>query len=223
MTIKKIIILVLTCYYSTTSIAADQADKTNSEYAKYRFPAYIGVTYGYGATTWGYLIPPDENAAMSLSTPIKVSENGTLWGLYGGYEFTPSFALEASYMHYPKAKIYFDPWSLFTFKNNGLAGFTSHVQSLSVVGKFMLPIPRNTDFRAYSSVGAAGVHRDDIVNNQWKLSPKFGVGAIYLITEHIMTEVGIEYIAGDGVSELNPADSFIPFLYSGFVRLAMRL
>lgn len=216
---KFIIISLLACFYS----AASQAANKQNDISKYRYPAYLGVTYGYGATTWGYLIPANKNAAMSLSTPIKVSENGTLWGLYGGYEFSPSFALEASYMHYPKAKVYFDPASLFTFENEGLAGFTSHTQAISFAGKFMLLIPRNTDFRAYSSVGVAGVHRDDIVNNQWKISPKFGVGTTYLITEHMMVEFGIEYIAGDGVSELNPAESFIPFLYSGFARLAMRL
>lgn len=189
---------------------------------KYRFPGYLGVTCGYGATTWGYLIPPDENAALSLSTPNRVSENGTLWGLYGGYEINHSFALEASYMHYPTAKVYFDDVSLFTFENN-LAGFVTHTQALSFVGKFMIVIPRNTDFRLYSSVGAAGIHRDDLMNNAWKLSPKFGVGLTYLITEHMMAELGIEYLAGDGVSELNPAESFIPFLYAGFARLAMRL
>jgi len=190
---------------------------------KYRYPGYLGVTYGYGATTWGYLIPPEENAAMNLSTPVEVSENGSLWGLFGGYEFNPFFALEAAYMYYPRANVYFDPYSIFTYDNDGLTGFVTHTQSVSLIGKFMVVVPKNNNFRIYSSVGAAGVHRDDIMLNQWQLSPKFGVGLVYLITPHIMTELGIEYVAGAAVSELNPAESFIPFLYSGFVRLAMRL
>lgn len=190
---------------------------------KYRFPGYLGVTVGYGATTWGYLIPADtDNAALNLATPTRVVENGTLWGLYGGFEFNHNFAFEAAYMHYPTAKIYFEPMSYFTFDHN-LAGFVTHTQALSLVGKFMIVIPRNTNFRVYSSVGAAGVHRDDLLNNRWKLSPKFGVGLTYLLTEHMMAEIGMEYLAGDGVSELNPAEDFIPFLYAGFARLAMRL
>lgn len=205
--------------YATSPII----NSTTSDSDKYRYPTYAGLTFGYGATTWGYLIPPDENAAMNLSTPNKVSENGTLWGFFLGYEFNPNFALEASYMHYPEAKVYFDPSSLFTFDNDGLSGFTSHTQSIAIVGKFMIPIPRNTNFRAYSSAGAAGVHRDDIVNNSWTVSPNFGVGFTYLITARVMAELGIVYTAGDAISELNPADSFIPFLYSGFLRLALRV
>ena len=220
---KNLIISFLIFTYSVVSHATTQSISTHSVEDKYRYQTYAGLTYGYGATTWGYLIPPDKNAAMNLSTPIKVSENGTLWGFFLGYEFNPSFALEASYMHYPKAKVYFDPMSLFTFENDGLAGFTSHTQSIALVGKFMIQIPRNTDFRAYSSVGAAGVHRDDIIANQWTLSPNFGVGFTYLITERVMAEFGIVYTAGDAVSELNPAESFIPFLYSGFLRLALRV
>ena len=218
----KLIFLLLLLGYSLAAFSTESSNVPTVE-SKYRYPTYAGLTYGYGATTWGYLIPPDENAAMNLSTPIRVSENGALWGFFLGYEFNPSFALEASYMHYPKAKVYFDPMSLFTFDNDGLAGFTSHTQSISIVGKFMIQIPRNTDFRAYSSVGVAGVHRDDIITNEWALSPNFGVGFTYLITERVMAELGIVYTAGNAISELNPAESFIPFLYSGFLRLALRV
>jgi hypothetical protein len=190
---------------------------------KYRFPGYLGVTVGYGATTWGYLVPTDtDNFALRMATPIRVAENGTLWGLYGGFEVNRFFAFEAAYMHYPTAKIYFDSASFFSSEHT-LGGFVSHTQALSLVGKFMIVIPRNTNFRLYSSVGPAGVHRDDLLNNSWKLSPKFGVGLTYLITEHMMAELGIEYLAGAAVSELNPAENFIPFLYAGFARLAMRL
>lgn len=223
MNLKKIFFFIF-FIFSSHLYASRFSDNAPLIESKYRFPGYLGVTCGYGATTWGYLIPPngDEGDVMSLTTPTRVSENGTLWGLYGGYEFNHTFALEAAYMHYPTAKVYFDESSLFTFENN-LAGFVTHTQALSFVGKFMIVIPRNTNFRLYSSVGIAGIHRDDLMNNVWKLSPKFGVGLTYLITEHMMAEIGIEYLAGDGVSELNPAESFIPFLYAGFARLAMRL
>lgn len=222
MNFKNLLVVTFLALILNMSFASRFSDNVPMIEYKYRFPGYLGVTCGYGATTWGYLIPQDDNAAMNLATPIRVSENGTLWGLYGGYEVNHAFAFEAAYMHYPTAKVYFDPMSLFTFENN-LGGFVTHTQAISLVGKFMIVIPRNTDFRVYSSVGAAGIHRDDLLNNIWKLSPKFGVGLTYLITEHLMAELGIEYLAGDGVSELNPADSFIPFLYAGFGRIAMRL
>ncbi len=223
MNFKNILIAVCLVFVLNIGYASRFSDNVPMIESNYRFPGYLGVTCGYGATTWGYLIPQDgDNTAMNLSTPIRVAENGTLWGLYGGYEVNHTFAFEAAYMHYPTAKVYFDPASLFTFENN-LAGFVTHTQAISLVGKFMIVIPRNTNFRVYSSVGAAGIHRDDLLNNIWKLSPKFGVGLTYLITEHMMAELGIEYLAGDGVSELNPANSFIPFLYAGFGRIAMRL
>ncbi len=222
MNFKNLLLALSLVFILNTGYASRFSDSAPMVEYKYRFPGYLGVTVGYGATTWGYLIPPDDNAALGLSTPIRVSENGTLWGLYGGYEVNHAFAFEAAYMHYPTAKVYFDPASLFTFENN-LTGFVTHTQAISLVGKFMIVIPRNTDFRIYSSVGAAGIHRDDLLSNRWKLSPKFGVGLTYLITEHMMAELGIEYLAGDGVSELNPAESFIPFLYAGFGRIAMRL
>lgn len=222
---KKIIITTLIFLYSMVNQVAIQAEAVHTQFIekKYRYQTYAGLTYGYGATTWGYLIPPDDNIAMNLSTPISVTEGGTLWGFFLGYEFNPSFALEGSYMHYPKAKVYFDPISLFTFENNGLSGFTSHTQSLALLGKFMIQIPRNTDFRAYSSAGIAGIHRDDIITNEWAVGPNFGVGFTYLITERLMAEFGIVYTAGAGVSELTPADDFIPFLYSVFARLALRV
>jgi hypothetical protein len=215
---KKIILLFfLGLFLVITSYAT--VEETNN----YKNPYYVGITFGYGATTWGFLIPPDENAAMALSTPVSVDENGETWGIFAGYEFIPSFALESSYQHYPRAEVFFDPLSLFTFEHNGLTSFFTNTESLSLVGKFMLIIPHNEEFRAFSSVGAAAVHRDDIIADKWPLSPKFGVGLDYALSEHIMFELGIDYTAGDAVSELNPANSFIPFLYSIYGRFALRL
>ena len=158
---------------------------------------------------------------MSLSTPTEVNEGGGVWGVYSGYELNHFFALEASYMRYPNAQVSFDPVSLFSFMNNDLTEFTTHTESVNLMGKVMLFIP-NTTIRAYSSFGAAGIHRDDVLYDHWRLSPTFGIGLNYNLMPHVMGEIGANYTAGYGEAQLNPTDVYIPFLYSVFLRLAYR-
>lgn len=186
-------------------------------------PLYIGITGGYGQTTWGQLVPKDnDNAALNVSTPTHVSEGGGLWGVYGGYYFLPLFALEGSYMRYPVAHLTFDPTSLFTFYHNGRTELDTNTESVSIVAKILLVIPR-TKIKFYSSIGGAGVHRYDAVVNRWRLSPTFGAGFLYDINKRFIAEFGTEYVAGYGQSEMDPAEHYVPFMYSGFLRLACRL
>lgn len=186
----------------------------------YHNPFYIGITGGYGTTTWANLVPKELNAAMSLSTPTGVSEGGTIWGVYGGYEILPCFAFEGSYMRYPTAHLYFDEMSLFSFYHDGRNELTTRTESISIVGKIMMSIPCIWKLRAYSDFGAAEVHRYDPIVDRWRLSPTFGAGLNYTLNPNTIIELGTEYVAGYGQSELDPADHFIPFLYSGFLRLA---
>lgn len=170
----------------------------------------------------GQLVPSDaDSLLLSVSTPVHVSEGGFVWGVYGGYEFLPMFALEAEYMRYPDATLEFDPMSLFSFYNNGETEVKTRTESVALMAKLMLPIA-STHLRAYSSFGAAGVHRYDSIADCWRLSPAFGAGFNYLINDHFMAELGTEYIAGYGQSEMEPTEHYIPFLYSGFLRLAYR-
>lgn len=188
----------------------------------YRHPFYAGVTFAYGATTWGYLVPKDDNIAMNLSTPTEVKESGEEWGIVAGYEFIPSFALEFSYDHYPRAKITFDSSSLLSFNHDGLTTFYTDTESVSLVGKFMVLIPHNENFRAFASGGAAYVQRNDIITDKHVLSPKFGIGGNFLMNDFVAMEFGIDYTAGNGESEIDPAQDFIPFLYSVYTRLILR-
>lgn len=187
----------------------------------FKHPFYLGVVGGTGSTTWEGLVPSQENQniALSMSTPIHVHEGGNVWGFLTGYEFTPYFALEANYLHYPDATIHFDSMSLFSFKNDGLLEFTTQTEMFSLIGKIMLIIP-NSKIRVFSSAGFAEVHRKDMNKNQWRASPTFGVGFNYHLTDHFMGEFGGNYTAGFGESQLNPADSYFPFLYSVSLRLA---
>lgn len=187
-------------------------------------PFYVGVMGGYGRTTWEGLVPPEDkkNFAMSVTTPKFVSEGGALWGLLVGYEFFPSFALELAYARYPNAKVVFDENSIFTYYNDGDNEFTTRTESVSLMAKVMLTIPK-TKVRAYSGLGVAEVHRSDPLRDKWITSPTFGAGFIYDFTEHIMSELGGSYTAGYGQSQLNPADDYYPFLYSIFIKIAYRI
>ena len=192
--------------------------------AAFQHPFYVGVTAGYGSTTWQGLVPSDanKNEAMSISTPISVTEGGGVWGGFAGYELNPYFALEAHYMHYPNAKVSFDEFSLFAFENEGILDLHTQTETISVIAKVMLMVPRTT-VRVYSAVGVAETHRRDELTDSRRFTPTFGMGLNYNLTEHIMAELGANYTAGYGESELNPAKDYVPFLYAGFVRLAYRI
>ena len=187
-------------------------------------PLYLGVLGGFGSTTWQGLVPSqnNQNGAISMSTPVRVQEGGQVWGAIAGYEFTPFFALEANYTSYPRSYIAFDPESLFTFNHNGLTQFRSDTETLGLMAKVMLVIPQ-TKMRVFSSAGVANIHRQDIMVKDWRVSPSFGLGFNYQISEHLMGELGGNYVAGYGESQLNPADSYFPFLYSVSLRLAYRI
>lgn len=184
---------------------------------------YVGLIAGYGSTTWDGLVPSssNKNLAMSMSTPIEVSEGGKVWGALLGYEFNPFFAIEANYIRYPHGEVSFDSQSLFAFNNNGMTQFSTHTETLSLMGKIMLLIPK-TNFRAYSSAGFSNLHREDLIVNEWRANPTFGVGVNYPITHNVMAELAGNYTAGFGESQLNPADTYFPFLYSITARLAYR-
>ncbi len=187
----------------------------------FRHPFYIGGIGGFGSTTWGALVPSTENqnSAISLSTPIYVSEGGAVIGAFAGYEINRFFAVEANYMHYPDAKISFEEQSLFSFLHDDQTEFTSQTEAISVMAKVMLIIP-DTNIRFFSSLGGSNVHRKDILNDYWRFSPTFGAGLNYRFTDNIMGEFGGNYTAGFGESNLNPTESYFPFLYTVNFRLA---
>jgi hypothetical protein len=191
---------------------------------QFKRPLYIGALGGFGSTTWFGLVPSqaNQNLALSMSTPINAQEGGHIWGVLAGYELTPFFALEGNYINYPQAKIFFDPFSIFSFNNNGATQLATNTETYSLMGKIMLIVP-HSEIRVYSSAGVANVHRQDLILDDWRASPSFGVGINVPITEHFMGELAGNYTAGFGESQLNPTDSYFPFLYSVTARLAYRL
>lgn len=185
---------------------------------------YAGVNGGYGSTTWMGLVPNLENQsiALSMSTPIDVKEGGGVFGGFAGFEFTPFFGVEANYLVYPSATVFFDEASLFSFENNNQTELHTKTQAASLMAKFLVALPK-TKARAYSSLGIGGVHRKDEINNTWIAAASFGVGLNYIFSEHVMGEVVGNYMSGNGESELNPAKDFTPFLYAAYARIAYRV
>jgi hypothetical protein len=216
----KNILFFLLCF-SCEMVFAKLLNVNSNDIFKYKF--YVGGVGGFGSTTWQGLVPSavNQNNAMSLSTPLMVNEGGGVWGLSAGYELTPYFALEANYMRFPNAKISYDEDSLFAFEQNGLIKFTSRTDTGSVMGKVMLIIPK-TSIRIFSGAGVASVFRKDIINTDYRISPTFAAGLNFNINERVMAEIGTNYTAGYGESEINPANDYIPFLYSFFVKVALR-
>lgn len=195
----------------------------NESYGKYRYPFYIGPLVGYGSTLWDGLVPPGskQSAAIMISAPIEAQEGGGVWGAFAGYEFIPNFAIEMSYIRFPNAKVCFDEDSLFAFTHDSRTSFITKTEKVSLIGKFMFFIPC-TDVRVFSSVGAAEIHRSDEIIDRWRIGPTFAIGVNYNFTPHIMGEFAVDYTSGYGISELDPAADYIPFLLAGVFKVAYR-
>jgi hypothetical protein len=186
-------------------------------------PWYIGGGVGYGSTTWHALVPSstNQNSAIAMSTPVNVNEGGFLWNIAGGVELFPQFHLEFDYFHYPDAHIYFDPDSLFSYENNDETALHSQTYTFLFQGKFLVPW-EDTPLRLYATAGAAWLNRFDNLLADQTVSPTFGLGLNYLFSSHWMGEFGFIYTAGQGESELNPAEDYMPFLYGIYTRILFR-
>ena len=86
----------------------------------------------------------------------------------------------------------------------------------------MLLIPES-NIRIFSSAGATALYRRDLIIDDWRMSPTFGVGVNYNFTEHLFGELAGYYTAGYGESRLSPVDTYYPFLYSVTARIAYRI
>lgn len=182
---------------------------------------YVGGTFGYGTTTWKYLIDKT-NQDDNTSTPTRVIEGGSVWGLFTGYEFNPSFALEAQYTHFPDADIQFDKGSIYTFMDN-VTQMDSKTDAYSLAMKIMTPVFR-TRVNVFAEAGAALEHRDDLLaETDTNVGAIFGAGFNANIIPNIMAEVAFQFYTGSGKSEMTPVYDYMPFLYDVTFRLAYRI
>ena len=214
----QIIVIFLVSFWSILAYSGASKDAFDPH------PLYVGLNSGYGSTTWQGLVPSHDKQSivLNISTPTDVHEGGFVWGGFAGFEFSPFIAVEANYLVYPRAKIFFHETSLFSFENEGQVQLNTQTETASLMAKVMFTIPQTT-LRAYSSVGIGWVHRADHINDAWLVTPSFGAGFNYPLAEHLMTEIAANYMAGYGESELSPANDFIPFLYAIYFRFAYRI
>ena len=110
---------------------------------------------------------------------------------------------------------------MFAFEKDGRTDLYTKTHTGSVIAKVMLVIP-GTSMRLFSGAGVASVWRADEIDSEYRISPTFAFGANVNFTEHLMAEIGANYTAGYGESEINPVNDFVPFLYSIFGKLALR-
>lgn len=212
-------------YYSLGLAASLFLISTNCQAVSdeiFSHPLYFGIGAGFGTTTWYALVPKSSkhNVAMAMSTPKHANEGGGAINVFTGVDITKTFGLEFGYFHYANAKINYQADSLFQL-DHGISSLVSRTENYYFMTKFMVQI-KDTAARAYSGIGLGLLHRIDQVNNHYRKTPSFTIGANYNIAEHWMADLNGNFTAGYGASELCPADDFMPFVYSIVARLAYR-
>lgn len=214
--VHKIILLFLLVLISNISQASFWNDDLSKDSQN---PLYFGGTVGYGSTNWDALVDKHaETDGSDISTPVSVTDKGAVWSVLAGYEFSPHFALQGNFQHYPEARIYFDEYSYYY----PIMEMKSHTDAWSLISKFMVPL-WHTGFRAFADMGPAYVYRQDEMRDIGRWAATFGGGFNYDLTAHIMPEINFTYITGNGKSDTQPVKSYMPFLYSVNVGLVFRL
>lgn len=181
------------------------------------YPFYVGVLSGYGDTTWGELVSDDSTTLIALATPVKATDHGPILGVMAGYQVNPNFALESTFVHFSDTKVRFLDFSFYS----PVREFNTRTTAFSVVGKFMVPVKRFS-MSPYADAGLSLTHRKDILANKYQVGAEFGLGVVKDITKRFFADASFQFQTGYAVSELRPADDFIPFLLSGQLRLGYR-
>src|SRR3990167_1784680 len=114
-------------------------ESTNLFQTVKRHPFYAGVLGGFGSTNWDGLV---DNKAMIdgsySSVPIKAYDSGFDWGLIGGAEINPYFALEAQFHHSQTSHLFFAEGHVYF--NYGEHSIYTHTDSTAFMIKVMAPL-----------------------------------------------------------------------------------
>ena len=224
------------CLFSVSSSAGiiqktiDGTEKMLSQHVIH--PFYLGGGLGYGNTDWSEITtsPGLENLATQ-GAPISATGDGFAWGAFMGYQFSEHFTVEAIYTKYRDSNVEFEAEA----NNYNLSSLKSATDSYSIVGKILVPFGF-TQVYVYADAGLTLVHRKDISFvpldgqqadfkklNKAHLGPSFGFGLAYNITPRLFSEASFQYTTGYGKAEANPAQDYIPFVYSIMMNLGVRL
>ena len=224
--IRKVSFIVFTLIFYflniSTTLAAAEAEPSEVKAHKPINPIYVGLTLGWGATTWNALVGKGKDTQLKFYLPVSVKDGDIAWGVFVGYEFTRLFALEYQYMHFPNSIIRFDPRrSVYSHKYHH-SDFETKSSVYSLHAKFMVPI-YHTPIRAFASAGIAVLHRkDSLAYTKSGVGGDFGAGFNYNLNPHALVEIGFQFFTGKGITELEPVHDYIPFLYSFHLRFAYR-
>lgn len=209
--------------------AAASANSFERLWQAHRF--YFGPVLGYGSTDWSMMVmecdandPFCSAQTVGSSAPIGTSgDNGLVWGVTAGYELKPSWAMEATYLHFPATQVRLnDPWNYYMEDGHDTIEFSSETWAMFAVAKFMTEIG-NSGFRGFANAGIDFTARDDELTNTIRVNPTFGVGMNYVFPSDFMLELAFQYMTGYGAANEVPANDYIPFLYSLSFKLLYRL
>lgn len=221
--LMRIVTAVLLCLLSI-KVNAGHASRLPEELTTHPFS--LGIMTGYGSTTWGNLVGKHDPEATQFTIdalndvmPIEANEGGAAWGMFLGYEFSPFFGLEGSYIQYPKATVRFKSGGAFSARHGGLNHFSTKTSTLSLLGRVLINIP-NTKVRIYSGTGVASLKRKDVLRDDSIITPNFVLGANYRIEPQVLAEIGAYFTVGHAEVTNESVNEFIPFLYSLMLKVA---
>ena len=180
---------------------------------------FVGLGAGYGSSDWSYLCSAVPE--VQLASPSKAVDQGVSANLFAQYIFSPYSSLRVNYESLPDAKITFEAHNIYPQFHFKKTTITSSTQVLGVAYEFMLPVYRQR-YYAFSDLGIAATHRQDVLATRWHWGPLFG-GGLGWHQRNFLAELGFQYSAGSAKATMQPADDYIPFTYDVFVQMGVKV
>ena len=185
---------------------------------------FIGVSSGFGSTTWSQIVTPPNhpkdpssqyNPAV-LSAPIGAKEGGMVWRLITGKMLLKNFSIQAEYTHFPKATFTIDAFSLYPqFKGKTTPTHVgTKTDSIDLIAKYIVTDPWMKTVDTFADIGVSYTRRRDMLDRGGSFGAEFGLGIDYELNLKYVITADIQVNTGFGKSELLPADDYVPFVYS---------
>lgn len=216
-------------------------------------PFYFGGGLGYGNTNWSEITttPSSSTASNPGGNPVAeaapISANSSVFAsdAFIGYQFSPHFMLEGDYTHFNSTQVNFQTTqeafgSVVPFFNDyGISQLNTGTNAYTLLGKILVPLGFLTRVYVYADAGVSYVQRVDYsmekldyystAYSPFELSdighfgPSFGFGFHYDFMPHLFTEASFQYTTGYGTANAQPAQNYIPFIYSLMFNLGIRV
>ena len=185
---------------------------------------YVTAGSGWADTSWSMLDAHGKKDGISnfiySTNPQSASDKGADFNIGAGYNFSDHLAIEADYFHFANSNIAFDtdPETLAIAKafypNMPDSGkFSSKTYAFQLVSKFGIPFYHDR-FKAYVDIGPGYVRRSDVLAKIGRIGGSFGGGLDYEFDKKWSMNTSFSYLTGYGKSVIDPADKYIPFIYT---------